>query len=180
MDAEKRLAKLEKEYRWMRAVLGVFVVISVAFAFIGGEQEEDKTEVLKEVRAEKYTLVNSKNEVRGCLATADRGTNLLLMHEGTRLWLNTSKYVGSWVDMLNDKGGSIQLALSPMGTCKLRFCDKSGQGRFDVLTTDDGIPSLALRDKNGTSHVELCFMRKLDGQIVLREGDGSLTLLPAR
>jgi hypothetical protein len=105
MTTEERVKRLEREVRWTRVGGAVTAVALACVVLVGAGQEQDKPEVLDEVRARSFMLVDEAGSSRAVLKTFDGGTSLVLRAKDGK----NSVYLGT-------ENGAAKLSLYDGGT----------------------------------------------------------------
>jgi len=122
MTTEERLARLERENRWMKLGGGVLLLALVAVLFVGAGQEKDKPKVLEEVRARKISVVDDAGKMRVGIAFQDESPvvgiwdrndklriSLTVTSDGPFLILGDEKERARMTFLVDAKGPSIWL-----------------------------------------------------------------------
>jgi hypothetical protein len=130
MTTEQRLARLEREIRWMRRIGAVCLAV-VAAVFLMGQ---DKAKELPDLEVRSLTVKDKDGKVRaGFATTADGSTLLSIMDKktgsGTRAMLDTWTWPdGSPILGLFDKDGKPRVMLDAADGLRLSG-RRRGRGR---------------------------------------------------
>ena len=81
MTTEERLARLERQNRWMKAAGAVLVLVFVGVLLAGAGQDKDKPKVLDEVRAKAFVVVDKDGKDRASLSCQKDGASFLGMRD---------------------------------------------------------------------------------------------------
>jgi hypothetical protein len=131
----QRLERLEREARWWRlgglALGGLLAVVGLI-----GATPATSEPTASDVRAQQFTLVDTRGNVRAVLGMTKTGT------AGLDLYGRAGKILA-------------QLAVKPDGAPQLTLLDRTGAGRAVVALELDGSPHLTLRDEKGTTRAVL-------------------------
>jgi hypothetical protein len=157
MTTEQRLARLERENRWMRRVATLSVALLAACVLVG--QGTDAPSVVK---ARAFILVDASGKYRAVLGADNENglpsTNLTLFdHEGVKrvelgagsggacgLWLHSKRRVRAGLAVGGDAGPA-----------DLAIADKDGNLRVQVYAWKRGEPAIVLRDHEKAVRVRL-------------------------
>jgi hypothetical protein len=172
MTTEQRLARLERENRWTK---GIAVALALAlgvvlFVAAGQDQEKDKLEVLDEVRAKSFVLVDEDQRTRGKLDVGEGSSRLTLFDAAEKALARISTTAsGSSALCLYDPAGKIRVALSYMSKAAptslqdravLTLADRNAMDRAMLVADPDGGASLVFPDESqnvrasfGISHI---------------------------
>ena len=117
MTTEQRFKRLERENVRMKATVAGMTVVLAVVLLVGAGPNQDKTNVLEEVRAKRFVVINEAGEIRGSLSDTMRGPKLVLM----------------------DLKGKKRVALTATKTTGLVTWDKNGRKRVGMGLTPDGV-----------------------------------------
>ena len=187
MTIEQRVAKLEKQNRWMKRMGGLAVAAVACVVLMG----QGKAKELPDLVAKSLTIKDRHGKTRASL-TMGRGAIQLALHnkkgderamlevtgEGVPLFLlmdvwgtNRAKLIvpraGGPEFGLYNRGGGVSLTATDRGVSLLTLRDLNGAARLR-LAASLGLSSLVLRDKLNKPRISL---------EVGRAGPASLTLL---
>jgi hypothetical protein len=150
MTTEQRLARLERENRWMRRLGAVAVAVAAAVFLVG--QGKDKPRV---VEAQKFVLRDSEGKSRAELSLRERG--------------------GVGLD-LRDGAGTPRASLlllrpdAPM----LALRDGSGRSRLVLSAADEGATDMLIKDARGNARVLLGVSHRGSGGIEVYAPNGTV------
>jgi len=133
---EGRVAKLEKQNRWLRAgclIVGLCVVYAVT---LGQSRAGSATNTVK---AQRFVLMNSNGEVRAELSTLDGDYPRLSLRSPNGEKVTELSPLG--VSVL-DKGLSGKLPLAHFGNTGLYFTDKQGRVLIELGGASISAPQL--------------------------------------
>jgi len=149
MTVEERIERLERNNRRLLAGLVAVILLGIGVAAIpnpGGD-------VVDEVRARKFTLVDVNGKERAMLDMTEDGPVLRLYDEIAKVCaeLNAAK-TGPTLRLYDENGKSrAGLTVTKDGIPGLAMIDENDKSRVVLCVTKDGMPELAMFDENGKS-----------------------------
>ncbi len=148
MTIEQRVAKLEKQNRWMRRGGGVMLAAVACVVLMGQGKERPRF-----VEAQRFTLVNADGETRALLESDDEQDCPSLT-------------------LFDDKGTKrIVLSVAPGGHSALHLFGRKRVRAGLGVGGDAGPADLALVDKDDNLRVQLYAWKKESPGLVLRDQD---------
>jgi hypothetical protein len=184
MGIEERVAKLEKQNRGMKIALIAGLPIVVLLGALGATSPQDR--VPKEIRAEKFTLVDANERVRSTL-DASNGWGELSLYDsngGQRIFLGGSDRMANGkstplIEMRSENGGPIvMIGGTPSGGKLWFFADGKSEPGISLgmgagrAAKNRPMPRIDLFDEDGKCRMAItCLPRgRLSGIAV--EGPG--------
>ena len=143
MTIAQRLAKLEKQNRWMKRVGGVVLAAVACVVLIG----QGKAKELPDLVAKSLTIKDAKGKTRAELRIANQGAAFLGLFDEAGVARASLLTLSNGAPMLNfrDKAGQTMALLTTVrgGACSLYLTEAN------VLRAKLGVGSLALHDAKG-------------------------------
>ena len=150
MTIEQRVAKLERQNRWMKRAGGLALVAVACVVLIG----QGKAKELPDLVAKSLTIKDENGKELAFLG-ADVGWPALLR--------------------FTSKDGGAFFGTSPAGTPHLYIGDNANRARVSLGLTPHGAPTLGIRDENGVNRLLLGIARDGGGYLTLQDAKGKMT-----
>ena len=150
-ETRRRLEKIERENRWMKAGLAVLLLVSCA-VFVMGQVPGQEREQSEYYFGRAFVVVDEAGNARATLGVDDNGNPALGMLDeaGTmRAILGLSD--GKPLLGMSDEADNVRatLGLSDHGVPVLGMSDEAGNMRATLGFTEEGEPGIGIFDANG-------------------------------
>ena len=149
----RRLARLERENRWLKRLGTVLAVAAAAGGLMGQVQPTAGT-----VESQRFVVKDAAGQPRAVLgATADGSIFELYDKDGDRRAAMGIATDGSATLSLMTKGdkGGVWISARPYGWSNLQVFDRGGTSRLATGVAADGAAVLVINDSSGTTRAGL-------------------------
>ena len=162
MSAEAQINAMRQEISRlrdrMRNVLFACAILILMLIFWFNKNEKGQT-LCREMRAERYYVVDSKGKDRAMLGINNDGSVGLSLHDtkGQMLSMLGSDPNGTSVLAIYDKKEKMRamLGVGPDGSAALSFLDANENGRASLEMQADGVSKLHIKDSAGHTRAQL-------------------------